>query len=237
MILCLLLAQYTRNHTSLNRRSIVIPLEVFTLIFWIAGFVSVATLAIEYEPVCYVFEWVDKFGKIKELLDNLPVLGNMLQNCLIEKLAATAAAFCWSLFCITSIAACCMDRDGTCCGRRSKQNNTQPEMGVAEDLIPTYLENGTAKPGFVASGTPVEIQPPCFTPIERTAYDIPSVDHSRRKLPPYSPSSITQWSTATPGSRYYQTGVENYSPALQYSFSTPNRGDFSNRPLGRVTTH
>ena len=133
---------------------------------------------------------VDKFGKIEEFLDNVPILGNMLQDCLIDKLAAVAAALCWALFCITSLASCCTNRDGTCRGRRSKKNNGHPEMGEAEALMPVNLENGTVKPGLVMSETPVEVQPPYLGPIEQTGYDVPSVDPSRRKLPPDSPSSI-----------------------------------------------
>ena len=198
------------------------------MIFWAGGFVCIMTLALEFEPVCYVFAWVDKFGKIADFLHEIPILGDMLSTCSVDKVGTVAAALCWGLWCITSLVACCLDRDGNCCGRRSKKRDAHPETGAYETLMPMQYVGDTPKPGFVVSGRPIENGPSYFDQGQVPAYYGAPVDASKRKLLHQSPSPSAQWPTPAP--QYHSPAFQRYSPVPQYA--SP-QSDYATPPIDR----
>ena len=91
IILYLLIAQFARKFPRYSRRSIILPLEVITAIFWFAVIVSTATLAEEAEPICFL---VDATAEFAEVLDHIPVIGDLLQICVWSKVATVASGLC-----------------------------------------------------------------------------------------------------------------------------------------------
>ena len=115
----------------------------------------------EYNPVCIPLRFVDHLPGLKKLLDRLPMLEDFLPSCDLDLVAAVAAGCATSLFCLTCIMSCCMDRHGNCCGAKKKSGTTPLlEAGDFRSVHDgTTYGGATEKKGFVVSYMPVSPEP------------------------------------------------------------------------------
>lgn len=131
----LLIALSATKHPRLNKRSVVIPLEIVTVFAWIAGFVCAILLVAEYSLVCYPYRYVSLLKPLVKVLEKNPILNDIIPSCDIDMVATVAAGVACSLFCITALAGCCVDRHGNCCGKRKKASaHAEARLGGGSEI-------------------------------------------------------------------------------------------------------
>jgi hypothetical protein len=155
-----ILAPRWRN-AKLAPHKLMIGLEIFTIILWFCALVALALFAAEVEPICLLF-------------DEVPILKEVIENCVMVNAAAVFAALSWSVY-LCSLASTATDFFSdrllwlitcitlvvqSCRSQRYKKAKTAAN-GQAAGTLGYWepMEQGVSKAGQWVSVTTLEMQP------------------------------------------------------------------------------
>lgn len=150
-------------------------------------------LVVEYGPLCLAFEYLGRVPDFHKVLSEIPILDDISPLCKVIFAAAVAAAISCALWCITSLAACCIDRNGHCCGDRRKIKNVQSNETQAHEM-------GLSRPMEYNSTLPLVAGASLLPSLQKGSFLVKG-----------TPLSLT-----TPASQYYSTATQSYPPTPQY---------------------
>ena len=103
-VLNLVIAQHAIKHSSRNTRAMVISLELFPVINWIAALLSPVPLDIDYSEFCVPFNYISKARMFDSAVEHYLVLQDQVYT--INRVATAAATVCLQSRCIPCLAVC-----------------------------------------------------------------------------------------------------------------------------------